>query len=141
MPRYLVTANRTLSSPELLAALVERSSGGDSTFHLLVPEYHGGLGLTYTDARARAVARQNLEEAQARFATHGLVTTGEVGEASPVEAVGTVLEREGSQAFDAVIVSTLPHGVSRWLGLDAPTQIRRRFGVEVIHLIGHLVEE
>ena len=65
-----------------------------------------GLGLTYTDARARAVARQNLEEAQARLATHGLVTTGEVGEASPVEAVGTVLEREGSQAFDALIVST-----------------------------------
>ncbi len=141
MPRYLVTANRTLNSPELLAALVERSAGGQSTFHLLVPEYHGGLGLTYTDTRARAVARQNLEEARGRFAAHGLTTTGEVGEASPVEAVGTVLEREGVGAFDAVIVSTLPPGVSRWLGLDAPTQIRRRFGAEVIHLIGHLVEE
>jgi len=52
-----------------------------------------------------------------------------------------LLEREGSDGFDAVIVSTLPPGVSRWLGLDAPTQIRRRFGIEVIHLIGHLVEE
>ncbi len=142
MPRYLVTANRTLSSPELLAALAERAAADrESTFHLLVPEYHGGLGLTYTDTRARAVARQNLEEAQARFAAAGLTTTGEVGEASPVEAVATVLEREGSDAFDAVIVSTLPPGVSRWLGLDAPTQIRRRCGIEVIHLIGHLVEE
>ena len=141
MPRYLVTANRTLSSPELLAALVDRAGDGQSTFHLLVPEYHGGLGLTYTDTRARAVARQNLAEAQARFATHGLATTGEIGEASPVDAEGTVLEREGPDAYDAVIVSTLPPGVSRWLGLDAPTQIRRRFGVEVVHLVGHLVEE
>lgn len=140
MPRYLVVAHRTLDSPELLEALVERSVGGESTFHLLVPEYHGGLGLTYTDARARAVARHNLEEAQARFSTHGLATTGEVGEASPVEAAATVLEREGVDAFDAVMVSTLPPHLSKWLGLDAPTQIRRRFGIDVVHLIGHRVD-
>lgn len=140
MPRYLVVAHRTLGSPELLDALRERSRDGDSTFHLLVPEYHGGLGLTYTDTRARAVARQTLDEAQTRFAASGLVTTGEVGEASPVEAAATVLERDGADAFDAVIVSTLPPGVSKWLGLDAPTQIRRRFGIDVIHVIGHLVD-
>ncbi len=140
MPRYLVVAHRTLNSPELLDALTKRAGGGNSTFHLLVPEYHGGLGLTYTDTRARAVARRNLEEAQARFAATGLVTTGEVGEASPVEAAATVLEREGTEAFDAVIVSTLPPGVSKWLGLDAPTLIRRRFAVDVIHVIGHLVD-
>lgn len=140
MPRYLVVAHRTLGSPELIDALMERSSGGDSTFHLLVPEYQGGLGLTYTDARARAAARHSLEEAQTRFAASGLVTTGEVGEASPVEAVATVLEREGAEAFDTVLVSTLPPGLSKWLGLDAPSQIRRRFGVDVVHVIGHLVD-
>jgi hypothetical protein len=140
MPRYLVVAHRTLGSPELLDALLERSADG-STFHLLVPEYHGGLGLTYTDTRARAVAHHNLEEAQARLAGHGVATTGEVGEASPVEAVATVLEREGPHAFDAVILSTLPPGVSRWLGLDLPTQVRRHhFGLDVIHVIGHLVD-
>ncbi|MFP5370806.1 MAG: hypothetical protein ACLGI3_08675 [Actinomycetes bacterium] len=138
MPRYLVVAHRTLDSPELLEALLERS--GSSTFHLVVPEYHGGLGLTYTDARARAVARRNLEEAQARFATSGLTTTGGVGEASPVEAAGEVLQREGAGAFDEVLVSTLPPGISKWLGIDAPTQIRRRFGVHVTHVIGHLVD-
>ena len=127
MPRYLVIAHRTLGSPELLAALVERSDGGRATFHLLVPEYHGGLGLTYTDTQARAVARESLAEAQDHFAAHGLLTTGEVGEASPVEAVATVLERDGADAYDVVLVSTLPPGVSKWLGLDAPTQIRRHF--------------
>jgi len=140
MPRYLVVAHRTLGSPELLGALLERSVGGESTFHLLVPEYHGGLGLTYTDTRSRAVAHESLTEAQARFEAHGLATTGEVGEASPVEAVATVLEREGSEAFDAVLVSTLPPGISKWLGIDAPTQIRRRFGLDVVHVIGHLVD-
>ena len=140
MPRYLVVAHRTLGSPELLDALLERSADGHSTFHLLVPEYHGGLGLTYTDTRARAVARQNLEEALARFAAHGLATTGEVGEASPVEAAATVIERDGAEAYDAVIVSTLPHGISKWLGIDVPTQVRRRFGLDVIHVIGHLVD-
>lgn len=140
MARYLVVAHRTLTSPELLEAMLERSDDGRSTFHLLVPEYHGGLGLTYTDTKARAVARVALEEAQARFAAAGLRTTGEVGEASPVEAAATVLEREGASAFDTVLVSTLPPGVSRWLGLDAPTQIRRRFGLDVEHVVGHLVD-
>ncbi len=138
MPRYLVIAHRTLGSPELLSALQERSGEGDATFHLLVPEYHGGLGLTYTDTRAHAVASTNLEEALTRFAAAGLATTGEVGEASPVEAVATVLERD--RAFDAVIVSTLPPGISRWLGLDLPTQVRRRFGFDVTHVVGHLVD-
>ena len=140
MPQYLVVAHRTLGSPELLKALEERSGGGESTFHLVVPEFHGGLGLTYTDTKARAVARQSLEEAMARFSAAGLVTTGEVGDASPVEAVATVLERDGVAGFDTVIVSTLPPGISRWLGLDAPTQIRRRFGIDVTHVIGHLVD-
>lgn len=140
MPRYLVVAHRTLGSPELLAALLDRS-GGESTFHLLVPEYHGDLGLTYTDARSRAAAHHALEEAQTRFAAHGVATTGEVGEASPIEAITTVLQREGPEAFDAVIVSTLPPGMSRWLGLDLPTQVRRHhFGLDVIHVIGHLVD-
>ena len=138
MPRYLVVAHRTLGSPELLEAMRERSGGEDTTFHLLVPEYHGGLGLTYTDTRARAVAHQSLEEAKTRFAASGLTTSGEVGEASPIEAIATVLERD--DAFDAVIVSTLPPGVSKWLGLDLPTQVRRRFGVAVTHVIGHLVD-
>lgn len=140
MPRYLVIAHRTLGSPELLAALLERAEGGMASFHLLVPEYLGGLGLTYTETRARTAALEVLAEAQAHFAAHGLATTGEVGEASPVEAVATVLERDGAHAYEAAIVSTLPPGVSKWLGLDAPTQIRRHFDVDVIHVVGHLVD-
>ncbi len=139
MARYLVVAHQTLGCPELRTALTERTDGGKATFHLLVPEHHGGLGLTYTDAQARAVARDALAHAQADLASHGFFTTGEIGEASPVDAVATVLERDGADPYAAVIVSTLPHGISRWLRLDAPSQIRRRFGIEVIHVVGHLV--
>jgi hypothetical protein len=33
------------------------------------------------------------------------------------------------QQFDEIILSTLPAGVSRWLALDLPSRIRRKFHV------------
>ena len=42
-----------------------------------------------------------------------------------------------SGAFDEVIISTLPLGVSRWLGLDVPHRVERRFKVPVTTVTGH----
>ena len=69
----------------------------------------------------------------------GLAVTGEVGDASPVEAVAAVKRRDGPRAYAGVIVSTLPHSVSKWLRLDARTRIQRNAGGPVIHVIGHAV--
>src|SRR6266849_8323592 len=91
MRRYLVVAHQTLGSPELLEALRDRLAAGPCTFHLLVPEYHGGPGLTWTEGKVRAEAKRHLEEGRLRFIAEGLAVTGEVGDANPVNAVADVL--------------------------------------------------
>jgi hypothetical protein len=140
MRRYLVVAHQTLGSRELLEAMRQQLDQGPCAFHLVVPEYHGGPGLTWTEARVRAEAAGHLEDARLRFLEAGLAVTGEVGDASPVDAVADVLRRDGRNAYAGVIVSTLPHSVSKWLRLDAPARIQRNTGMPVIHVIGHLVE-
>ena len=42
-------------------------------------------------------------------------------------------------AFDGIVVSTLPHSVSKWLRMDAPNRIERRSGLPVRHVIGQPV--
>jgi hypothetical protein len=37
--------------------------------------------------------------------------------------------------FDEVVVSTLPTGVSRWLGLDLPRRLEKLTGVSVLHVV------
>jgi hypothetical protein len=54
----------------------------------------------------------------------GAVADGAVGDANPLVAIEkAVLE----QKFDEIILSTLPPGVSRWLALDLPHRVRRKF--------------
>jgi hypothetical protein len=53
---------------------------------------------------------------------------GEVGDQSPVVAIGDVLRR---RSFDALILSTLPVGPSQWLRHDVPIRIEQLFGIPV----------
>jgi hypothetical protein len=139
MKRYLVVAHQTLGSPELLEAMRERQAEGPCTFHLLVPEHHGGGGMTWTEAQVTAEAERQLEEARLAFTNEGFAVTGEVGDSSPVEAVGNVLRRDGKDSFDAIVVSTLPQAISKWLRVDAPSRIHRITELPVIHVVGHAV--
>jgi hypothetical protein len=45
-----------------------------------------------------------------------------------MEAVSDVL---ASTEVDEVLISTLPAGISKWLGLDLPKRIERRFHLPV----------
>ena len=67
MRRYLVVAHQTLASPELLEAMRQQLDQGPCAFHLVVPEYHGGPGLTWTEGQVRAEAARHLEDARLRF--------------------------------------------------------------------------
>jgi len=58
-----------------------------------------------------------------------------VGGADPALAVEDVLLR--GETFDAIVLSTLPPGPSRWLRLDLPHRLEGRTGLRVIHVIGH----
>lgn len=140
MRRYLVVAHQTLSSPQLLDALTSRAGEEETTFHLVVPVHHGEPGLTWTEGHDRAIARDVLDGALIRLTAAGLTLTGEVGSDSPVDSVDDVLLRDGAEAYDAIIVSTLPQTISKWLKIDAPTRIQRRTTLPVDHVIGHPAE-
>jgi GABA permease len=132
MPRYLVVANRTLGGEHLLAKVRECLVAGPGEFHVLVPASHPARDFTWTEGSDRAAAEERLAEALARFRAAGATVTGEVGDAQPLDAIGDVLRRE---KFDEIILSTLPPGVSRWLGQDLPHRVERQFKLPTHHVV------
>ena len=139
MRRYLVVAHQTLGSAELFEVLRERMSRGPASFHIVVPEHHG-VGLVWTEGQTRAEAKRRLEEARLRFLAEGLAVDGEVGDTNPVYAATTVLRREGDGAFDEVIISTLPLGVSKWLRIDVPTRLQKATKLPVHHVVANVAQ-
>jgi cell pole-organizing protein PopZ len=109
---------------------------GPCQFHVLVPASHKPKDFTWTEGGDRFAAEARLAEAMARFRALGAVVTGEVGDTNPLEAIGDVLRRD---SFDEIILSTLPPGVSRWLGQDLPTRVRKQHRVPLQHIVA--VEE
>jgi hypothetical protein len=134
MRRYLVVANRTLAGGQLVDKLRELHAAGPSTFHVVVPATPP-TDRPWTEAEARRAAAGRLTVALARFRDAGLDADGEVGDEHPTQAVADVLER--GEAFDGVVLSTLPPKLSKWLKLDLPHRIEAMFELPVIHVVGH----
>jgi hypothetical protein len=142
--RYLVVANQTLGGQELVAAIRDRMAHGPAEFWVLTPAtpsahlvtnigaisdaFPVGAELQPTAADARdqgiAAAKLNLDTELDRLREIGAVADGAVGDANPLVAIKKVV---GEQEFDEIILSTLPPGVSRWLALDLPHRVRRKF--------------
>lgn len=125
MRRYLVVANQTLLGERLLAEIRIRLAAGPCQFHLVVPATHAKDHAVWTEGHDGVIAGGRLTEALERFRAEGAVVDGEVGDASPLEAIGDVVRRE--PPFDTVIVSTLPPGISRWIKQDLPHRIERAY--------------
>lgn len=152
--RYLVVANQTLGSPALLDAVESRIGSGPAEFHVLVPSSHSQeylsarratvLGDPLTgfipadlappgeDEKALELASDRLDELLAHLRGAGVDATGEIGVADPLRAIGAVMERA---SFDEIILSTLPAGVSKWLGMDLPSRARRAFPIPITHFV------
>lgn len=128
MRHYLVVANQTLKQPELTEKIRTCNEAGPCDFFLLVPATRAHGPLRWTPADAYAVASRRLEGALERFRALGADVVGEVGEASPVVAIGELLRR---RSFDALILSTLPVGPSEWLRFDVPSRIQQLFSIPV----------
>jgi hypothetical protein len=81
------------------------------------------------------VARSSMRSATASFKQAGItLAEAKVGDADPVLAIDDEL-REGGP-YKAVVISTFPAGISRWLKLDAVSRLRRQHpGLKVIHVI------
>lgn len=131
MRRYLVVANKTLVDEGVLREIRGCLEGEPCDVHILVPATAPHRGLTWTHAEARREAEERLRYAQAWLGTWGVSASGEVVDSNPVDAVGDVLRRE---AYQEIILSTLPAGVSRWLRQDLPSRLRRTFGLPVRHV-------
>ena len=58
----------------------------------------------------------------------GLEVTGEVGVQDPIQATRDALR---GREIDEVILSTLPSGISRWLGQDVPSKLKGSIQVPV----------
>jgi hypothetical protein len=116
----LVVANVTASSDELLDALRERSTDGACRFTLVMP----GTG---------ADRHERLEAALERMREAGLDNVeGSVGDPDPVVAV---MDLWDPMKFDDIVVSTLPTGSSRWMGLDLPHRLEKLTSVPVRHVV------
>lgn len=115
----LVVANVTATSAELHSALKERAERATCRFTLLMPRSGPD-----TDTR--------MAEASKLIQESGLNASVVLGDPDPIVAVSEVWD---PMAFDEVIVSTLPTGVSRWMGLDLPRRLERLTAVPVRHVV------
>jgi hypothetical protein len=127
-----VVANRTAGSDELLAALRERAARGPATFLLVVPATPHGVAFEERHT-GEGEAREHLAGALERMKEAGLEAEGWVGDPNPVAAVEDALE---ARRVDEIVISTLPRTISRWLGLDLPSRVRRLSGRPVTHVVG-----
>jgi hypothetical protein len=116
----LVVANVTATSDELLAALKERAERGACRYTLVMP-------------RSGPDAEQHLSDALETMRKAGLgKVSGKTGDPDPVVAA---MELWDPMQFDEIVVSTLPTGMSRWLGLDLPRRLEKLTGVPVQHVV------
>lgn len=136
MARYLVVADQTATSPELSQRVRELAIGDlGIELVLLVPATPVAHLLTWIEGEARELARQRAESARLLLEELGAkVIRTSVGDASPLQAIDDEL-RENPLHYDAIIVCTLPLGLSRWLRLDLPHQVERRFALPVVHVV------
>ncbi len=128
MRSYLVVGNQTLDSPELAEAIRERTASGPCRFHIVVPATPVQRGLTWDEDEARIAAQDRLTAAIGRLAELDAVVTGEIGHRDPIEAAEDALR---GRDVDEVILSTLPPGISRWLGQDVPSRLKGSITVPV----------
>ena len=71
MRSYLIVANETLASPTLAAAVADRISSGDASFHVVVPATPIQHGLTWDEAEAQAAASERLAAVLVRLRALG----------------------------------------------------------------------
>jgi hypothetical protein len=129
--QVLVVANQTAESDDLLAAMRERAEGGDYAFTVLIPATPHGVAWAANMAsdRGREEAEVHRDALVARLRAAGLpVKEAIIGDPDPLAAIQDACNR-GS--YDELIVSTLPHHLSKWLHLDLQRKAAHATGLPV----------
>jgi hypothetical protein len=146
MVRVLLVANKTLGSGEVSEFVRNRMAEEECQFTLLVPatprwnsepasRLAGGLASASEGVGSSQDKEDNYDYARSRLEYGlgilrglGAAVDGDIGDPDPAKAIDEVLKR---RQFDEVALSTLPKGVSRWLRLDIPHQVERKFHIPV----------
>ncbi len=135
MARYLIVAYQTAASPELaerVRSLVAEDP--DAEFTLLVPATPPSHLHTWEEGEARQLAmRRGSQAALGLGAVGAKVSAVRVGSHRPLDAVSDELYMHG--AYAAIVVSTFPPGLSRWLKGELPNQLSRRTRLPVHHVV------
>ena len=149
MSKYLVVANQTLGGAQLMDEVRRRAAAGPSSFYVVVPNTRSvdaarasGAALapaTVTvsaeeDHRATLISESRLHQALTQLRAEGLDARGDLGDAEPLTAIEDALAVE---QFDEIIISTLPSGISHWLGMDLPSRAERKFKLPVTTVTAH----
>jgi hypothetical protein len=129
MRRYLIVANHPRLRSSLLELVRAKAAEGRSLFHVVVPATPPKGGSTWSEEHAHARAAERLASVLAHLRALGVQAEGEVGDASPLLAASDALRRS---SFDAILLSTLPAGPSRWLRFDLPSRMQASFVVPVL---------
>lgn len=131
MAKVLVVANQTAESDDLLAALRERAEQGDYAFTVLIPATPHGVAWAANMAsdKGREEAEEHRDALVQRLRAAGLpVEDAIIGDPDPLAAIEDACNL-GS--YDELIVSTLPHHLSKWLHLDLQRKAEHATGLPV----------
>lgn len=141
MESVLVVANQTAESEELMAALRERAAHGECEFTVLVPATSHGLQWAtnmYSDA-GHAEAEHHRDALVERMREAGIPVTGAiVGDPDPLAAIE---DATNLASYDELIVSTLPHRLSKWLHLDIESKAADATGLPVKSVVASPARE
>ncbi|MFN0145233.1 MAG: HEAT repeat domain-containing protein [Dehalococcoidia bacterium] len=135
MSNYLVVANQTALSDELSQYVTQLvSSDPNAAFTLLVPATPPAQMETWTADAAELTAQRVARAACAKFEASGAhVVRTAVGDPDALLAIEDEL-RERPEAYDALVICTLPLGVSRWMRMDVPGRAGATFGLRLVHV-------
>jgi uncharacterized membrane-anchored protein len=121
--QVLVVAHKTAATPALLDAVRERAARGAASFYLLVPNPAHHAEITDAERHRRHEEGEHvlelalpLLEAAAGRPTDGAVSVRH----DPLDAIEEIVH-DGE--FHEIIISTLPHHISRWLRANLPHRV------------------
>jgi len=128
----LVVAHLTASTDGLLEAVRDRARRSPATFHLVVPRQpHGMHKVVDPDDTTEDEAREVLELALPKLSeAAGSEVSGTIGDPTPLTAIEDAVNLGD---YDEIIISTLPHRISRWLKVDLVSKARG-IGLPVTHV-------
>lgn len=131
MAKVLVVANQTAESDDLLAALRERAGQGEAEFTVLIPATPHGVAwaANMSSDKGREEAEEHRDALVERLRATGLpVKEAIIGDPDPLAAITDTCN---SGSYDELIVSTLPHHLSKWLHLDLQRKAGHATGLPV----------